>query len=798
MKRLRKDARQGGFAPMGCGRPLEKSAGYVRRLGNLFHEASGVHSYQMRLMRTTTVLVVLAVLVSGLCTSFFLTRYMDQQIGNLRTQICDQDVESIRMQLAGINGAILNLASSSDVALLQAGRSGEQARIQAILGISERIESVMSSAEGLKSLFLYVPRLDIIVSIGSEGADTYLRYRITGDWDQARTLKQQILSVKRLTYVPNPQGVMGVGYMLEIMPLPLGESQPKAYVCAVIQPRVEQFGEKLTDAKMLCNGTELLGFAGLDQDDLPTDAEIQALLENESTHVALNGRQYQISKKKLPFGNLQYVYLTSNALQNRHVYKAWITSAMLTLCFSLAVTVIALRCSRKLYQPVGTLINALVAQGRIAAGKSPDELTAIGRLVDEVLMDNAKLNRTVDALTPMLDDLAFYHVLHNSEGPECVEWLNAFSEKYLQLVVVRFSHSHVMRQQHMPESLNRMLRLVAHSIHGLMSDAFCVRTAVMDGEIFVVFSHDMSPEAFRLKAAARMDQVQEQTIANFGATVLYAASMPRPRCMSARENAALLREMADQCAQGFEGCFLRSQSSGGVWDVLRQETVDGKVPALTPVRLETRMIALLHVGKVHEAWNEMQGFLHERLCEDGISCSVMRKLLVGGLDVLYKAMTSSGRDAEFILGDYRDMCARLENCDTFEDAMTYLHGMFEQAGSAIQMETSGLPVGQKELDEYIHANWNRDISLCSAAEHWRLSEGYFSKIVKNLTGESFPDYLSHCRVERARELMGNSAFTIAEISERAGFNNYRTFTRCFRKFYDMSPSEYRRNMEETR
>ena len=39
---------------------------------------------------------------------------------------------------------------------------------------------------------------------------------------------------------------------------------------------------------------------------------------------------------------------------------------------------------------------------------------------------------------------------------------------------------------------------------------------------------------------------------------------------------------------------------------------------------------------------------------------------------------------------------------------------------------------------------------------------------------------------------------IAEISERAGFNNYRTFTRCFRKFYDMSPSEYRRNMEETR
>ena len=175
----------------------------------------------------------------------------------------------------------------------------------------------------------------------------------------------------------------------------------------------------------------------------------------------------------------------------------------------------------------------------------------------------------------------------------------------------------------------------------------------------------------------------------------------------------------------------------------------------------------------------------------------MKKLLTDGLDILYRAISSSGRNPEEILGNYAQNSAVLRASDIFEDAASYLQSLFRTADSALQTEISSLPVAQEDLDAYIRANWREDISLPRAAEHWNLSEGYFSRIVKNLTGESFPDYLNHLRVERARELMQETDRTIAEISELAGFNHYKTFARCFRKFYGVSPNEFRQKQKSS-
>ena len=81
--------------------------------------------------------------------------------------------------------------------------------------------------------------------------------------------------------------------------------------------------------------------------------------------------------------------------------------------------------------------------------------------------------------------------------------------------------------------------------------------------------------------------------------------------------------------------------------------------------------------------------------------------------------------------------------------------------------------------------------------HWSLSEGYFSNVVRRLTGRSYPDYLGWRRAQYAMEMMKDRSLTITEISVRAGFNNYKTFARCFQKYHSISPSDYRKNMSDT-
>ncbi len=750
-------------------------------------------SYRLRLMWTTSLLVVVAVFASVSVSSLFLTRYMDQQMRILRAQIARQDIETLRAQLSGINSSMIDFGNSAEVAQLLSQRSNAQEQTLAILQISDRIRSIMSSAEDIKALFLLAPELDKIVSVGSEQAETYLRYRITGDWESARTLKDAILGVQRMTYEPLPPAVMGQGYVLEIMPLFLRASSPNAYVCAVIDPQLKQYEEKFADAKLLCTEGALLNSSGWDGSYIPSLEETRAVLANDGGRISLNGEEYAVSVEELPFGNLRYVYLTSDALLNRHVNRAWLIAAAITVSFSAIVLAIALRCSRRLYQPVGTLLNAMVTQGRIAPGKAADELAAVGVWIDEVLMDNAKLNRELSALTPMLDELAFYRVLHSSEGPECLEWLNAFHERHLQLMVARLSHDHIVRQHHKPDAMKRMRLLVGQSILDAAKKAFCVRMAIVDENIYLVFSHDTRSDEFRLKVAAMMEEAQEKVISDFGAAVLYAVSTPHMRREDAMENADLLRKMVEQCARGFERCYLLNQSSGSLW-CESMEAAEA-APALIPLRLENRIFSWVNVGKALEAWAELHAFFNDWLCREGVTGSAMKKLLTDGLDILYRAISSSGRNPEEILGNYAQNSAVLRASDIFEDAASYLQSLFRTADSALQTEISSLPVAQEDLDAYIRANWREDISLPRAAEHWNLSEGYFSRIVKNLTGESFPDYLNHLRVERARELMQETHRTIAEISDLAGFNHYKTFARCFRKFYGVSPSDFRQKQK---
>jgi AraC-like DNA-binding protein len=44
----------------------------------------------------------------------------------------------------------------------------------------------------------------------------------------------------------------------------------------------------------------------------------------------------------------------------------------------------------------------------------------------------------------------------------------------------------------------------------------------------------------------------------------------------------------------------------------------------------------------------------------------------------------------------------------------------------------------------------------------------------------------------AAELLKEGTFSLAEISERIGFNDYYYFIRAFRKYYGITPSRYRK------
>ena len=63
-------------------------------------------------------------------------------------------------------------------------------------------------------------------------------------------------------------------------------------------------------------------------------------------------------------------------------------------------------------------------------------------------------------------------------------------------------------------------------------------------------------------------------------------------------------------------------------------------------------------------------------------------------------------------------------------------------------------------------------------------------------GVNFLAYLTNIRMEQAKKLLLSTPLSIAEVSERSGYGNYRVFTKAFKKSEGVTPSQYRRNFLE--
>ena len=71
-----------------------------------------------------------------------------------------------------------------------------------------------------------------------------------------------------------------------------------------------------------------------------------------------------------------------------------------------------------------------------------------------------------------------------------------------------------------------------------------------------------------------------------------------------------------------------------------------------------------------------------------------------------------------------------------------------------------------------------------------MNPAYFSSSFKKYTGSSFIHYTMELRVRRAKELLKEGK-KVSEIAQLLGFHDTRYFTRTFKKYAGVTPSEYK-------
>lgn len=101
-----------------------------------------------------------------------------------------------------------------------------------------------------------------------------------------------------------------------------------------------------------------------------------------------------------------------------------------------------------------------------------------------------------------------------------------------------------------------------------------------------------------------------------------------------------------------------------------------------------------------------------------------------------------------------------------------------------------------EIKEYIDQRYYEDIKISMFTEKYFLSREYLMKLFKQQYGSGIHEYVQKVRMDKAKELLDNSELKIQEISEMLGYKDKNYFSKAFRNYFSLSPSEYRSRRED--
>ncbi|WP_276354961.1 helix-turn-helix domain-containing protein [Cohnella caldifontis] len=97
----------------------------------------------------------------------------------------------------------------------------------------------------------------------------------------------------------------------------------------------------------------------------------------------------------------------------------------------------------------------------------------------------------------------------------------------------------------------------------------------------------------------------------------------------------------------------------------------------------------------------------------------------------------------------------------------------------------------REAKKYVAARLHEKIGMEEAALALHLNPSHFSRIFKQETGETFIEYVTRQKMEKAKELLDHTGKSIEQIGEALGYDNTSYFIKIFKSVYGFSPKEYR-------
>ena len=134
------------------------------------------------------------------------------------------------------------------------------------------------------------------------------------------------------------------------------------------------------------------------------------------------------------------------------------------------------------------------------------------------------------------------------------------------------------------------------------------------------------------------------------------------------------------------------------------------------------------------------------------------------------------------------------NSDYYPNSLPMIQGIIQSileytiANATLKEESAFI----RDARRFMLANLSKKLTAQDIASQSLLSVSYCNAIFKRETNMPIMTYFTHMRMQEAKTQLIANAHSLTEIAESLGFTDYNLFSRTFKKYFGLTPTNYRK------
>ncbi|TCN01397.1 two-component system response regulator YesN [Paenibacillus sp. BK033] len=230
--------------------------------------------------------------------------------------------------------------------------------------------------------------------------------------------------------------------------------------------------------------------------------------------------------------------------------------------------------------------------------------------------------------------------------------------------------------------------------------------------------------------------------------------------------------------------------------ISHSELAGAKEADAAPIKVSQSHIHTLLYGlqskELHDYVSSLFDQLNRRQDPDLVQLISLELIMI--LTAVWPDVSSDQHHVVHLKKQYFDQLSKLETIEQSRE--WFLQAFAELLEHMIRIYNSDRNSIIKAT-QYIQQHYQQEISLQSISHFVHLSKNYFANLFKKEVGESFLEYVTRVRIEKAKVLLAGE-MKAADVGQMVGIQDPKYFSKVFKKITGATPSEYRSLVKENK